>query len=258
MRIAILYICTGCYTIFWDAFFRSCETYFLPAHERHYFVFTDGDIVHTAGERVHKIEQARLGWPYDTLKRFHMFSRIKNELAAFDYIFFFNANCEFRMPVDESVLPSVEEGIVVTRHPGYYDRPRTEFTYERDPRSRAYIPREQGDYYVCGGINGGCTSAYLVLIDNLREAVDEDERNGVTALWHDESHLNRYILDRPHKLLPPSYCYPENWSLPFDEVIRVRDKALHGGHDFLRHERGLVSRIIRLRARLGRIFKKTV
>ena len=237
MRIAILYICTGRYAIFWDVFFQSCEQYFLSAHERHYFVFTENDIPYVSNERVHKIEQPYLGWPYDTLKRFHMFSRIREELAAFDYIFFFNANCEFRMAVNESVLPTEDEGLVVTQHPGYYNKSRDKYTYERNAASRAYIPYGQGEHYVCGGVNGGRAHAYLALINGLREAVDEDERNGIIARWHDESHLNRYILGMGYKLLSPSFCYPENWRLPFEEIIRVREKTLHGGHKFLRYEK---------------------
>ena len=200
MNIAILYICTGRYTIFWDVFFQSCEQYFLPGHERHYFVFTDGEIAYVDNGRVHRIEQPRLGWPHDTLKRFHMFSRIQEDLASFDYIFFFNANCEFRMPVDESILPSEKEGIVVTQHPGFYNKSGDELFYDRNPASRAYIPYGLGEHYVCGGVNGGCCDAWLTLVNTLRDAIDEDEANGIVALWHDESHINRYILGKRYKL----------------------------------------------------------
>jgi FkbM family methyltransferase len=234
MRIAILYICTGRYTIFWDDFFISCEKYFLPGHEKRYFVFTDGCIAHESHERVMRIEQPRLGWPHDTLKRFHMFSRVAGDLAAFDFVFFFNANCEFRQTVNDAVLPTEEEGLVVVRHPGFFDKIPDDFTYDRNPASRAYIPFGRGRYYVCGGVNGGRSSAYCQLIHDLREAVDEDERNGVMAVWHDESHLNKYILTKNHTLLSPAYCHPENWKIPFPEIIRVRDKFIRGGPEFLR------------------------
>jgi hypothetical protein len=234
MRIAILYICTGRYTLFWDEFFRSCEAHFLPKHERHYFVFTDGDIDTQSSANVHTVEQEDLGWPGNTLDRFSMFSRITERLAAFDYIVFFNANCQFVKTIDESILPSSDEGIVVVRHPGFYNKQPGEFPYDRNPASLAYIPLNEGQYYVCGGINGGRTQDYLRLIDTLRDAVEKDKMNGVVALWHDESHLNRYILSNPHKLLPPSYCCPEDWELPFAPVILVRDKTKFGGHDFLR------------------------
>jgi histo-blood group ABO system transferase len=37
-----------------------------------------------------------------------------------------------------------------------------------------------------------------------------DEKNGVMALWHDESHLNRYCVTHiPETILSPSFIYPE-------------------------------------------------
>ena len=48
------------------------------------------------------------------------------------------------------------------------------------------------------------------------------------ALWHDESHLNRYIAEQDpasYRLLTPAYWYPEGWDLPFEQKITVRDKS---------------------------------
>lgn len=235
MRIAILYICTGRYNIFWDDFFASCEKFFLPLHERHYFVFTDDASMHSH-QRVHKIEQHHLGWPYDTLKRYHMFSQIKHELLSFDFVFFFNANCLFLKKINEEILPSLQEGLVVTQHPGFYNKSSDEFTYDRNPESSAYIPYGTGKVYVCGGVNGGHSTDFCSLITELSMKVDKNEKNKIIALWHDESHLNHYILDKNYKLLSPAYCYPEKWKLPFEEIVRIRDKTLLGGHKFLRKQ----------------------
>lgn len=250
MRIAILYICTGNYTIFWDGFYASCEKYFLSAHERHYFVFTDGAIAHADSPRVHRIEQARLGWPYDTLKRFHIFSCVKEKLASFDYIFFLNANVLFMSEIAEEILPSEQEGIVVVQHPGFFYQPRKHFHYDGTPGSRAYIAEDEGEYYVCGGVNGGHARDYLHMIEVLREAVDADEQQGLIARWHDESHINRYIVDHPHKLLSPAYCYPEERHIPFEEKILILNKDRFGGHNFLRMISG---RPVRKQAKAERI-----
>ena len=40
-KTAILYIATGRYIVFWKDFHRACEKFFLPHHEKTYFVFTD-------------------------------------------------------------------------------------------------------------------------------------------------------------------------------------------------------------------------
>jgi len=234
MKIAILYICTGKYTVFWDDFFLSCEKYFLKDSEKHYFVFTDGEISSFDNKRIHRIEQKNLGWPGNTLYRFKMFYGIKEKLADFDYIFFFNANCEFLTSIETDFLPSKEEGIVVVQHPGFFNKTPDLFSYDRNPESKAFIPAGKGSYYICGGINGGHTLPYLNLIKSLNDAIEQDDSNGIVALWHDESHINKYIQDHPYKLQNPSYCYPEYWDIPFEKIILIRSKDNYGGIDALR------------------------
>lgn len=233
MKIAILYICTGKYTIFWEPFHRSCEQYFLPGMEKHYFVFTDGWIP-PCHERIHRIDQKNLGWPGNVVYRFHIFWRIREQLEHFDYIYFFNANCEFLAPIGTEFLPSAEEGLVVVQHPCFFNQIPDNVTYDRNPKSQAYIPFGQGTHYACGAVNGGRSKDYLALIASCREAVGEDDKEGVVALWHDESHLNKYILSHSYKLLSPAYCYPEDWNLPFEKIILIKDKAKFGGHGFMR------------------------
>ena len=82
MKIAILYICTGKYDIFWKEFFESYEELFLPNSEKEYFVFTDAEELYAEKncERIHRIYQEQLGWPKDTLMRFHMFDTISEQL----------------------------------------------------------------------------------------------------------------------------------------------------------------------------------
>jgi len=253
MKIAILYICTGKYTVFWEEFYRSCEQYFLKNTEKHYFVFTDGQI-DIDSDRIHRIEQENLGWPGNTLYRFRMFWSINKQIADFDYIFFFNANCKFLAPIGNEFLPSEKEEIVVVQHPAYFEKPQMKFTYDRNPQSLACIPFGLGSYYICGGINGGRSKPYLELINTLRKNIGEDDANGVIALWHDESHINKYILDHPYKLQSPSYCYPEDWNIPFEKIILVRDKAKYGGHNALRGlKQKRVSLLKKLKAFLPRI-----
>ena len=73
-RIAVLYICTGEYSVFWKDFYNSFEEKFLVDHDKEYFVFTDAEnLFGTANKRIHLIYQENLGWPGNTLFRFKMF-----------------------------------------------------------------------------------------------------------------------------------------------------------------------------------------
>lgn len=234
MKVAILYVCTGKYIRFWEEFYSSAERHFLPGVEKHYFVFTDQDFPEASSPNVTRVHQENLGWPDNTLRRFHMFLKIEGDLAAHDYLYFFNANCRFKQSVGPEFLPEKKEQLLVVRHPGHIDRPVNQMPYERNPRSRASIPWGVGEFYVCGGVNGGTSETFLKFANHAREAIDADFRDGIVAEWHDESHINRYIIDNPFTVRPASYCYPQNWTLNEDVIIEVRDKKVHGGRDPLR------------------------
>lgn len=233
MKIALLYICTGLYDVFWEDFHRSVEAYFLPQAEKNYYVFTDSSKI-AESDRVHVVPQERLPWPYATLFRFKMFNRITEALRPYDYLFFANANLLMEDTIGDEILPE-NEGLCAVSHPGYWAvKDPALFTYERNPASTAYIPRGEGTRYFMGGFNGGKVSAYLEMSRELEASIDQDLGMGIIAVWHDESHLNRYLKDRSPLVLDPGYGYPEGASLPFSPKILIRDKNKFGGHDLLR------------------------
>ena len=95
MKIAILYICTGKYNLFFKDFYTSCEKYLLKdVASTDYFVFTD-EMQLCTYDNVHLIFKKCQGFPADSLFRFEMFLSIKEQLEAFDYIYFFNSNAKF-------------------------------------------------------------------------------------------------------------------------------------------------------------------
>jgi hypothetical protein len=163
-----------------------------------------------------------------------MFMGIEKDLRDFDFLIFFNANVYFVEVIGDEYLPTLEDGLLLQQHPGFYNKFRFQYTYERRRKSTAYIPYWQGKNYVCGGMNGGYREQYLSMAGDLRRNIDTDEKNNIVALWHDESHLNKYALKSRYKLSHPGYMYPDGWNLPFERKIGLRDKLRFGGHDFLR------------------------
>ena len=227
-KVAILYICTGKYDIFWKDFFCSYEKYFLPNCEKHYYVFTDAEELYMEKEcdRIHKLYQEALPWPDSTLLRFHIFLGIKEQLQQYDYVFFMNANCQALETITEEEFLPIEKPLLVVQHLALYDKPNVQFTYDRNPKSTAYIPKGEGKYYICGGVNGGRTANYLQLMEDLKKNIDVDRQNKQLALWHDESHINRYIIDRDdYRVLSPSFCYPEGREMTLPKKILIRDKS---------------------------------
>jgi len=69
----------------------------------------------------------------------------------------------------------------------------------------------------------------------IAERVNKDLENGIVAVWHDESHMNRYMIDNPPStILTPSYCFAEefigNPNYPYEPKI----VALKKNHSALR------------------------
>jgi len=229
MKIGILYICTGKYEIFWKDFYLSCEKYFIPEAEKHYFVFTDALKIdfEEDNSRIHKIYQNNLGWPHNTLKRYEMFLKIEEELRKFDYLLFLNADLIFLKHIPkEDFIPENGQLLVACKHPGYFNKNRSKFDYEKNKKSLAYINKNEGKYYFAGGINGGETSSFIRAMKVLNSNIDNDLKNNIIAKWHDESHWNKYLSDKLEqvKILEPSFLYPESSNLSFDKVIMIRDK----------------------------------
>lgn len=256
-RIGILYICTGVYVKFWADFYKSYEEYFLPNTQKEYFVFTDAEeILGEDNPLVHKIFQKNLGWPDNTLMRFHIFLEHEKMYEKCDYLFYLNANLKcMRTILEEEFLPDAnsDKRLVVVQHPGYYNKTNADFAYDRNPDCRAYIPQGVGEYYVAGGCNGGCREDYLRLVRILRDNIDADRSNNIIATWHDESQINRYVYDNDdYIVLDPGFLYPEGWELPFEEKMRLLDKKNYIPVGKVKQDKFVIRAYKKIRYCLGR------
>lgn len=235
-KIGIFYICTGKYDIFWETFYKSSQRFFCRSADRRYFVFTDSKEI-KARPDVTVIHQERLGWPDDTLMRFHMFNRAKNLVDDCDFLFFFNANMKFiKRVTTKQILPSKAEEFVGVRHPYYYET-AIGAPFENNEQSLAFVHPTSAKHYVQGCLNGGSKDAYLKMSQELADNIDLDKKNGIVAVWHDESHLNAYYAKKNQfKALHPGFATPEARvkHFPFKPKIIQLDKSKLGGFDHFR------------------------
>lgn len=253
-KIGILYITTGKYVIFWKAFYESFEKYFLPHMERHYFVFTDAceDEIKES-QYVHVYREKQLPWPLPTLLKYHYFLQVEEELKQMDYLYQSNGPVVCEDYVDEEgFLPREEFGetLMFTRHPGFYQKPRIFIPYERNPRSKAYVPYNQGKCYVFGAMNGGKSDAYLSFMKELRQRITDDLNHNLIARFHDESHVNHGILfQENYRIIDMAYAYPSNAEIPTKRIICLLDKSKYFDVDELKgmkvQKKGMAEFLIR-------------
>lgn len=227
-KIGILYICTGPYIVFWDEFFKTFEEKFLLNTEKHYFIFTDNpDGIIVKNDRVHVNYLQNQPWPLITLLRFQTFLSIRDELEDMDYLMFMNSNASCDEIIDESeVLPREEAGekLSFATHPGYENAKMYKAPLDRNPKSLAYVPYNCGEKYVIGALYLGEKDAFLKMSETLRDRVNEDLKKGVIARWHDESHVNRYIIGKNVRILSPSYVYPWRMEVTYPKKMSAVSK----------------------------------
>lgn len=215
-KIGLCIVATGKYDQFAQSLIDSGRRYFCKNHKITFFVFSDGNI--TEADDVVRVKQERLGWPYDTLKRSHIYEKHQDLFKDMDYLYAVDADMLFVSPVSDEILGD----LVGTQHPAFLGK---RGTYEQNKASKAYVGKSEGKVYFAGGFFGGKKKEFQKLIHKLNEQINSDLKQGIIAKWHDESHLNRYFIDHPPVIvLSPAYCYPESWQLPFSKKLIALDK----------------------------------
>lgn len=214
--------------MFWKDFYSSTNEFFNISADRQYYVFTDSHEI--GGEDVKTIFKKHEGFPLDSLIRFRMFLSIQSELEQYDFVFFFNANMVFTNRVDDEIFPPKGNDLVGVLHPGYYRASSIWFPYERRSASKAYISRNRHKMrYFMGSLIGGSSTAFIDLCITCADWITSDLSNGIIAVFHDESHLNKYFATRAVHALNPGYAFPEGSRIPFERKIILLDKVKHGG-----------------------------
>lgn len=208
-HICLMIVATAGYPPFARRLIESARKYFAPDHRRHFMVFTDqpeafagipdpGDV--TCLSIVHQ------PWPAMTLNRYQMIMDRSDCLASFDLLLYCDADMLFIGEVPFDLFGSV----TAVLHPGYAASPRRALPYENRASSCASVLPHEGNRYFCGGVQGGAPAEYLAAAGAMLAAIERDRQCGIVAVWHDESHWNRYLIDHPPKtILPPLFCWPE-------------------------------------------------
>lgn len=205
-NIGFITIATGKYIEFLDRLVPSVFKYVLNKHNITMFIFTDGNIDHLIPrDRIIKIDYKRLGWPLDTLMRFHAICDNEESMISQDILFYIDADMETVDSVGDEILP--DNDLVAVLHPGYINS--VEKPYERNIISTACVENGINANYYQGCLYGGLKDKFLEMCHTLKDNIDEDFKKDHIAIWHDESHINKYFIDHPPKSLPPMYAYPE-------------------------------------------------
>jgi histo-blood group ABO system transferase len=218
-KIGFLVLATNKYTRFIPDLIKGADEFFLRNYEVEYFIFTDDKTLDVDTERkVHIINTEHKPWPYMPMAQYGIFYSNKQSFEGMDYLYY----CDADMRFCDHVGPEILSDRVATQHPGLYGRRGTP---ETNPNSTAYVFMFENMQYFAGGFNGGSHDEYIKMCKTCYENIEKDFENDITAVWHDESHMNRYFIDNPPtKILDPGYCYGESLRPPFKPRLIALDK----------------------------------
>uniref|UniRef100_G3T5B7 ABO, alpha 1-3-N-acetylgalactosaminyltransferase and alpha 1-3-galactosyltransferase n=1 Tax=Loxodonta africana TaxID=9785 RepID=G3T5B7_LOXAF len=228
------------YVVFLKLFLETAEKYFMVGHKVNYYVFTDrpADVppVPLQEGRQVVVLQVRnyTRWQDVSMHRMEMISSFSRQrfLREVDYLVCADVDMKFSDHVGVEILSS----LFGTLHPGFYAADRQAFTYERRPLSQAYIPRDEGDFYYAGGFFGGSVLEVHRLTKACHQAMMVDQANHIEAVWHDESHLNKYLLyHKPTKVLSPEYVWDERMLRRPPFLRKLRYVAVPKNHQAIRN-----------------------
>jgi histo-blood group ABO system transferase len=219
-NIGLLIIATNKYVSFLQNLLESADKFFLKKQNVTYFIFTDKEDMSFLNTKrnfvITKINHKP--WPLMTLHRYKFFKNIKDSLSKMDYLYYCDVDMRFVDYVDDEILSER----VSTQHPYRYG---TRGTPETNPKSLACVYPHENMEYFAGGFNGGSSYEFLKMSESISNNIDIDYSNGIIAVWHDESHMNRYFIDNPPtKILDPGYCYGETMNISFHKKLLALDK----------------------------------
>ncbi|XP_041945823.1 alpha-1,3-galactosyltransferase 2-like [Alosa sapidissima] len=193
-------------------FLISAELHFMVGFPVTYYVFTDVPekipALKLASGRKLKLMPVKRHSRWQDVSMMRMKS-IRDAIDSYiqhnhQYVFCMDVDQVFRGRFGTEALGDS----VALLHAHYYHRFRRMWTYDRNPKSQAYMADSQGDFYYHAAVFGGSWQSVKQITDTCYRTIMEDKKNRVEALWHDESHLNKYFWKhKPSKVLSPEYCW---------------------------------------------------
>ena len=215
MKVAISFLGTGKYLDFLPKYYENIEKYFLPNSEKTILAFTDGELNETP-ENVKVFSQEHLDWPYITLKRFEIINKAREIIADHDWFVFIDGDALVVDRIEEEDF-FTDKPLFGVHHPCHYLKmpPHNQYpgAYEITENCNAAIDLDkyQPKVYYQGCFWGGKTPEVCAMIDELEYRVGDDLKRNVIALWHDESHLNKYFIENSNLVhtYGPEYAFPE-------------------------------------------------
>lgn len=233
MNIGIFYIGIGeKYFSLYKLFKETFDMYFLPNHNKHYFIISDNEYNYKLHDNETRIIVENEGWPKSTLKRFEYF-KMFNTLNM-DYLFYFNGNAMCQHEVnDEDILPNENDNWLCGCYLFFHHK---QSPYDENPKSSCYMKVKNKNMSFRGGLLGGRRKEFIEMCDECIKMIKIDEKINYIPLWHDEAYFNKYVENKNIKKINDKIFSYVNYHIKKTNIkpkIFLRDKRIVFGEKFL-------------------------
>ena len=240
MKVAITFIGTNRYLDYLPKYYENIEKYFLPNTEKVILAFTDGELNDTP-DNLKVYHQEHLEWPFITLKRFEIINKARDVIEECDWLVFIDADALVVDKITEYEFFRFDKPLFGVHHPchflGMEPHNKAPGAYEQNTKCEAYVDVSTSlpPVYWQGCLWGGKVPEVCAMIDELEARVNRDLENDIVALWHDETQINRYFLERTEDVhtFGPEFAFPE----VFEEQCNFSPKIVHLAKDNSKYHR---------------------
>lgn len=205
------------YVQFIEGFMNSANKYFLAGHQVNFYLCIDSP------EQISRLQMA----PEDHLfvisiqndSQWQDISMIRMDIIS-RYIrsqFQYEVDCLYYIDIGVQLFEQIGVEIIYAAGSTLHSVTHTE--------SQDAVPKGEGGFYYTASFYGGTVAEVYKVTTACFVEVMEDKEKGIEARWHDESHLNKYLLyHKSTRLLSPEYYWDEGLRQP--RSIQVRRLSL--------------------------------
>ena len=241
MKLALITVATGRYLDYWKDLVRTVSKQDFSNIEISYNIFTDriqdANIFSESVSNIKIIVQGinSQNWLDGTIMRYSHYRKYF-DLITGDIVLHLDADMLVADSFAENLIYEVHRNtgkLSFVQHPGYWRKNKIYWPYllnyktfknesynllkvifkkslgswETRSNSAAYISNKQRKNYYCGAVWFGEKDIAHNFICEMDDLITYDRIRGVTAIWHDESYLNKWATVNPHNYVSPEYCY---------------------------------------------------
>lgn len=173
-------------------------------------------------------------WPFSTLNRFKFILSKKDQFKGSTFVYL---DADTLVKKNLAIMNNSSD-VTFVAHPGYWRPKKLSLlpfkkvtilgSWENRSDQLSFVPPSKRKIYVCGGVWFGPTAKIIEMCETLHAMHLEDLSFNRIPIWHDESYLNWYFVEKQKKFVSPEFAFVQDYDhlKKLNPYIEVLEKPL--------------------------------